>query len=127
MIEDPQRIGLVYTDHLIHNMERETFTYEAREPYDRQRLERENIISNCPLISRLAFEQAGLYDEELRTCEDWDLYLRITEHFCAAHIPEPLQIYRVTGDNATFTVKDEVWQRNWQIVQKKMQQRNATR
>lgn len=122
-IHDPLRIGLVYTDHIIKNEEKQTLIYEAREPYDRNRLERENIISNAPIISKRALQTVGLYDENLRTCEDWDLYLRITEHFVAIHIPKPLQLYRVTGVNATHTVDTSVWQRNWQMVQYKLQQR----
>lgn len=126
ILKDPQKVGLVYTDHMIRNIERGTTTYEARQPYDRFTLERENIISNAPIVNRLAFDKVGLYDEELRTCEDWDLYLRITEHFYAIHIPEPLQVYTVTGENATFTVDKKLWEMNWRRVQQKMKQRNAS-
>jgi len=125
MIKGPKTIGLVYTDHMIHNVERNTTTYESREPYDRNKLQRENIISNSPVINGLVFEKVGLYDEDLRTCEDWDFYLRITEHFYAIHIPEPLQVYTVTGFNATVTVDDAVWNNNWRRVQQKLQQRNS--
>jgi glycosyltransferase involved in cell wall biosynthesis len=126
ILEAPHIIGLVYTDHIIHNDEKDTYTYEAREPYDRLRLERENIISNAPVINGVALTAVGLYDENLRTCEDWDLYLRITERFHAVHLATPMQIYRVTGENATFTVDQKLWQQNWQMVQAKLRQRNAT-
>jgi glycosyltransferase involved in cell wall biosynthesis len=127
LLPDPTFIGIVYTDTIIRNVEASTLTYEAREPFDRMRLERENIISNAPLINKLALLKVGLYDEELRTCEDWDLWLRITEHFVAIHIPEPLQIYTVTGDNATFSVSKEMWNKNWAKVQEKLRLRHATR
>jgi len=36
--------------------------------------------SSCsPLIRRSAFLQVGGYDESLRTCSDWDLWLRLAE------------------------------------------------
>jgi len=126
MLTDPETIGLVYSDTLIHRLEDNTLIYEARQPFDRTVLERENIISNAPLVSKVALQTVGVYDEELRTCEDWDLWLRITEKFLAIHIAEPLQVYKVTGENATFVVNEEMWNRNWHTVQTKLRQRNAT-
>jgi glycosyltransferase involved in cell wall biosynthesis len=123
--EDPEIIGLIYTDHLIYHEDKDKWIYEAKQPYDRFVLQQENTMSNGPIISKAALDRVGLYDETLRTCEDWDLYLRITEEFCAVHIPEPLHLYRVTGENTTFTVDEQMWKRNWQTVQMKMRQRNA--
>ena len=125
MLTDPLRIGLVYSDVLIYNEEKKTWTYEYRRPYDRNILERENIISNAPLISRLALEKVGYYEEDLRTSEDWDLWLRVTESFVALHIPEPLQVYRVTGENATNIVNREQWEKDWKMVYYRLQQRKG--
>jgi len=123
MIMDPTRIGLVYSDVLLYNIKTDIKTQEFRRPYDRLVLERENIISNAPLVNKLALQDVGLYDESLRTCEDWDLWLRITEKYVAVHIPEVLQMYRITGVNATQVVNDEQWQRDWQTVQYKLMDR----
>lgn len=122
-LNNPKHIGLVYSDVLIHNTDNDTYVREFRPSYDRQLLERENIISNAPLISKYALGQCGLYDEELPPCEDWDLWLRITEHFFAIHIPLPLQQYTVTGLNCTFTVDSKVWAKQWQRVQQKLRER----
>jgi glycosyltransferase involved in cell wall biosynthesis len=123
MMMDPKKMGLVYSDVIIYDIESDTKIHEFRRPYDREMIERENIISNAPVINRLALQEVGLYDPNLRTCEDWDLWLRITERYMAAHIPEPLQIYRVTGKNATNTVKEEQWKKDWLTVQQKLHER----
>jgi glycosyltransferase involved in cell wall biosynthesis len=122
-LEDPQRIGIVYTDAVIKNLNTGTKIHEYREPFDRQRLERECIISNTPLINKVAFGKTGGYDETMRTCEDWDLWLRITEKFVAVHIPELLHVYHVTGRNSTDVVPIEVWQQNWAKIREKMMRR----
>lgn len=120
---NPHHIGIVYNDLLIHHDDIDLNIPEYRQPYDRMVLERENIITNTPLISKAALEEVGLYDENLRTCEDWDLWLRITERFAAVHIPEHLSVYSVTGVNTTNTVSKEEWNKNWSIVQQKLRQR----
>jgi len=119
-------VCLVYNDMYIYNTRTGVTIHEFRRPYDRQELERDCIISNNPVISRGGLEAAGFYDEEMRTAEDWDLWLRLTEHGSAVHIPEPLAVYTDTGENCTYTVPQEVWQQNWQRVHAKlMQRRNA--
>jgi len=125
--KDPDFIGLVYSDAFIYDVRDDTQVHELRPPFDRVYLEHQNIISNAPLISKMALGISGLYDEDLPPCEDWDLWLRITENFLAIHIPEPLQQYTVTGENCTFTVPSERWQEQWTKVQTKLMQRKQLR
>lgn len=119
----PQSIGLVYSDVLIRDERNGRVVYEAREPFSRRRVEQECIISNSPIINKVAFDKVGLYDEDLTPCEDWDLWMRITEQMLAIHIPEALQLYSVTGLNCSFTLSKEIWQKNWDLVFKKMMAR----
>jgi glycosyltransferase involved in cell wall biosynthesis len=123
----PEYIGLVYSDAIIYDERDQTKVREFRQPYERNLLERENIISNAPLITKQALGYSGLYDEDLPPCEDWDLWLRITENFNAIHIPEALQQYTVTGQNCTFTVPNEHWQTQWGKVQAKLAERKRQR
>jgi glycosyltransferase involved in cell wall biosynthesis len=119
-------IGIVYNDVTILNERTGNKLYECREPYSRQRLEQENIITNCSLVNKQALMHVGGYDEEIMPCEDWDLWLRITEHFLAVHVPRSLHTYRSTGNNTTQTIPYEEWQRNLQLVhQKRLQRQNA--
>lgn len=123
-IEHPEVIGLVYTDAIIFNQKTGNKIREFREPYSRVRLEQECIISNTPMVSSLAFQTVGMYNTDMRTAEDWDLWLRVTSKFIAVHIPEALHMYRVTGKNASDVVPPEVWQRNWRLIQERLNGRS---
>ena len=120
LMSDPERIGLVYSDVLLYDEIQDTYQHEYRQPYSRAALIRENIISNAPLMTRIAISEVGVYDEDLRTCEDWDLWLRITEKFVAVHLPEPLQIYRIQQQGATFTVNEEQWAKDRMTVMERL-------
>ena len=122
-LENPDDIGIVYTDAIIKNIHTKTEIHEFRQPFSREALEQECIVSNTPLVSREAIKSSGGYDESMRTCEDWDLWLRITESFVAVHIPEPLHVYHVTGKNSSDTVSKEIWQQNWTKIHQRIQQR----
>jgi len=125
--QSPNFIGLVYSDVIIHDVRDNTYIREFRVPYDRNLLEQDNIISNAPLMSKMALGYSGLYDEDLPPCEDWDLWLRITENFVAIHIPEALQQYTTTGDNCTFTVSPEYWNEQRMKIQAKLAERTKAR
>lgn len=55
-----------------------------------------NFIScaSVPLVRRSCFETVGLFDRELRTTQDRDMWIRITAHYPVALIQEPLVRYR---------------------------------
>jgi glycosyltransferase involved in cell wall biosynthesis len=90
-------------------------------------LVQECIVHSGALILKDALqdvlEDTGYYDETMRTCEDYDLWMRISEKYIIAHVPKSLTKVRVTGDNSSFIVNQEVWQKNWMRVMEKMQQR----
>ncbi len=58
-----------------------------------------NFLDNAStaLFRRCCIETVGTYNSELKTCEDWDLYLRIAEHYQFAIVPEYLIGYRQYG------------------------------
>ena len=122
-LEYPEHIGIVYTDAIIQNINTGTQVHEFRAYFDRQELEKECIISNTPLVSKKALQECGGYDEEMRTCEDWDLWLRITESFIAIHIPEALHVYHVTGKNSSDIVSQETWRENWGKISQRIAER----
>ena len=121
--ENTLHTGIVYTDAIIKNINTGTSVHEFRQAFSREALERECIISNTPLITKEALSSSGGYDEEMRTCEDWDLWLRITESFVAIHIPEPLHVYHVTGNNSCDVVSQEIWNENWKKISYRIAQR----
>ena len=120
-------IGVVYADYDTINVETGKIIREFKEPYSRKRLVRECIVHSGSLILKEALqnvlEETGYYDETMRTCEDYDLWMRISEKYIIAHVPKSLTKVRVTGDNSSFIVNQEIWQKNWSRVVEKMQQR----
>lgn len=132
---DPQNIGSAYGDTLIENTVTGTQREEFREPYSKWRLNQECIIHSGSVINKLALqataEQIGedvqFYDNEMRTCEDYDLWMRISERFIIMHVPEILTKVRVQPKNSTDTVAKEIWQRNWQRVMLKVQARGQNK
>ena len=59
----------------------------------------------------------------MRTCEDYDLWMRISEKFIISHIPEALTFVRITNESSTATVDQKTWQQNWLRVMEKLHQR----
>lgn len=119
ILEDPQVVGGVYTDYLHLNTETNTLTYESKEPYSRIRLVNDCIVHSGCVINGLALQQCGVYDEDLRVCEDYNLWLRISNFFMFVHIPEELVIVRVQPNNSTLTVDKERWQRDYYLAKQR--------
>lgn len=55
------------------------------------------IIPSTVLMRRWAIEQAGLFDQSLRSCEDWDLWLRLLPEVQFIGTSEILVKYRLHG------------------------------
>jgi glycosyltransferase involved in cell wall biosynthesis len=63
---------------------------------------RGNFISgsgSSVLIARAVFDQVGLFDEQLRACEDWDMWLRIAQHYSFDYVDQTLVSIRVHPNN----------------------------
>lgn len=63
------------------------------------------FMSSTTVIKREVFNKAGLFDENLRSAEDWDLWLRfIKNDFSFGFIKQPFLLYRRHRDNLTLDV-----------------------
>jgi glycosyltransferase involved in cell wall biosynthesis len=61
-----------------------------------------NYICNSTVLARReCFEKAGFFDQSIFMPADWDMWLRMAEHYQAGYIPLPLTKYRVV-DNYVF-------------------------
>lgn len=123
MIEK-QGFGIVYSDYVIkdESKEKPVFKVEYKENFCRSRLLQECIVSNNSFIHRKVFDQIGLYDEEMRVAEDYDLWIRASNAGVPiGHIAKPLYTYRVTGLGASFSVNKERWQQDWKRIRDKQQ------
>jgi glycosyltransferase involved in cell wall biosynthesis len=123
MMAAPEEIGAVYTDYDTVNQSW-VVTRVLKEPFNYNRLVRECIVHSACVINKKALEKVGVYDPELRTCEDYDLWLRISEKFLICHVPQSLMTVRVGDHDSTHTVQKETWNNNWQRVMTKLQQRH---
>jgi glycosyltransferase involved in cell wall biosynthesis len=119
ILEDVDNIGEVYSDVINHNLKNNTYISDYKEPFSRERLDRECIIHNSPIISKLALQGVGLYEEGMEPVEDYLMHLRITEKFLSVHIPEALHEYTITGQNCFDTIPREVWESQMVKLRKK--------
>ncbi len=104
MLQNHKEIGVVYGDFYILDVKNNIKTREFREPFDKNRLYQDCIVTNSGcLINKLALqsvvEPTGFYDNTLEVCEDYDLWLRISEKYMILHVAEPLTIVKINHKN----------------------------
>ncbi|HXC28460.1 MAG TPA: glycosyltransferase [Stellaceae bacterium] len=76
-------------------------------PTDPDEIRRILLETNCMahptmVMRRDAIVRAGGYRDEFPLCEDYDLWLRMSEKSALTNIPEPLLLYREHDTNATW-------------------------
>jgi glycosyltransferase involved in cell wall biosynthesis len=96
MRESTARIGVIYVGSEIYD-EREKRVVEIHEPRYRGNVYQPLLLGttlsgsmSSVLIKRECFAEAGLFDEGLSSCQDWDMWLRISARFEFDFIPEIL-------------------------------------
>lgn len=76
-----------------------------------------NVPSNS-LVRRTAFEQAGEFDETLRSAQDHDMAIRLSEVTSLAYLDEVLWYYRRHPDTQSGQHADRRWQLGFYILDK---------
>lgn len=107
-------VGIVYGDYTIFDESLNIYREEYKHSYDYLLLQKNCIIHSGSLISKEALNYARLnenewYKNDMRTCEDYDLWLRICQEFIGYHVPERLTIVREHSQNSTNTVSPNQW------------------
>lgn len=59
------------------------------------------ITTSTVFLKKSCFEKTGLFDEDIPFGEDYDMWIRIAEHFEYDFVPEPLTRYRVHPGSLT--------------------------
>jgi glycosyltransferase involved in cell wall biosynthesis len=79
-------------------------------PTLKQLICRNHIGSGNAVVRRKCFEQAGLFDERLRACEDIEMWIRVLHktNYQARLIPEVLTGYRVRSSSLTMQFEQQV-------------------
>lgn len=69
----------------------------------------ENTLHGCTLlIPKIAFDECGVFDETLRTTQDYDLWFRMAEKFRFVFLPEVLVKARSHPEQGTKKLADTV-------------------
>ena len=67
----------------------------------------QNFLHGCSLlIPRRCLEEVGVFDERLRTTQDYDLWFRLAERYAFWHMPEPLILSRHHAEQGTHRMRD---------------------
>jgi glycosyltransferase involved in cell wall biosynthesis len=70
------------------------------------------------LVRRSAFANAGIFDVSLRSCEDWDMWLRLAAAGSAfVAVPDAVAVYR-RYDGSMSTNVERMWQAGRQVLRK---------
>lgn len=106
LIEKSPRVGVVYCDGCHVDLRTGVTQPLSVRPDGRGDLRRRLLHRNCitgsasaVLVRRECFEKAGLFNEDLRSAEDWDMWIRISRHYEFDFVPEPLITLRHHGGN----------------------------
>lgn len=108
---DRADVGLVYGSYMVIDENGKVLvTRNAGEvPYPLlPSLVRTNLVAGSAttsVVRRRCFDYAGLFDETLRACEDWDMWLRIACHAQFAAVQEPIAKLRLHSSNMTSDSK----------------------
>jgi len=130
-------IGVVYADYIIERsgVFDRYLKVEYKKPYDREVLLAECIVHSGSLIKveylrKVQLNTGEFYDKKLHgpssqgfigCTEDYDLWLRLSNHCLMYHIPEPLTLVREDGQNQSLKMTGEIFQKNMEMIN----QRNA--
>jgi glycosyltransferase involved in cell wall biosynthesis len=100
------RAALVYADAVLFDEQarRPLGTHADRHAHPSGRILAALLLDNpipspTPLVRRAALQAAGGFDETLRACEDWDMWIRLARRAEIHCIDRPLAVYRLHGDN----------------------------
>lgn len=109
--------GMVYSDYYTFNEENKYIQF--KESYSTTRLAQECLGNMDSLFRFSALKANNFFDETLRVCEDYDMYLSMSHKYILCHLPVPLVKIRIGNHSSTATVPKEVWQQCYTKVMNK--------
>ena len=68
------------------------------------------ISPSSSMISKKIFDDIGLFDESLKVCEDYDMWLRISSKYEISYLDEPLIVKYGGHDDQLSKVKNGIEQ-----------------
>ena len=74
----------------------------------------DRIIKSCilggstPLIKKFCFQKAGLFDESLPSCQDWDICIRISKYYNFDFVPDALMRHYAHGTQISVDLSAKI-------------------
>ncbi len=99
VLDENSDVAVVYANCRITNMENALFDsapisgYMRWLPYDHINLLRRCEVGPQPVWRRCIHEDIGLFNDNYTVTGDYDMWLRISEHYPLLHVPEELGLY----------------------------------
>jgi len=108
----PDSYGLIYSGYsLFINSTDEHVMDIVPEEYDNicdALLKRCIFAVHTPLVRKICFEKCGLFDESLPGCEDWDMWIRLSQHYEFTFVPDILAKFYIHGEQKSTNLKNKV-------------------
>jgi cellulose synthase/poly-beta-1,6-N-acetylglucosamine synthase-like glycosyltransferase len=123
LLDSNKKLGLVYSDCFIINANGtiRKKSYLTGRPLLRgaslTKLLRFNFIPTLTVVIRKkVLEKVGVFDPSRKFCEDYDLWLRISQFYSIDHVNQPLAKYRINRESLTYRSLPLVYIQDFKIV-----------
>jgi len=112
--EAPANIGIIYCGYYIAY--ESNHYYEVVPPEYKGNLfdillKHNRIGSPTPLVRKECFNSCGLFDESLPSCQDWDMWLRISTKYDFDFVNEPLAKVHNHGNQISTNIDNKILSR----------------
>lgn len=97
-------VGLIYSDYAQINRHDEVESYSLSKTYDPTKLYQHGW-RHFGMYKKSVYADTNGFNQQLRHCEDGDLFMQIAEKSSCYHLSKVLYFYRNHGDNTTTKVK----------------------
>ncbi|WP_341526184.1 glycosyltransferase [Nostoc sp. UHCC 0302] len=115
-LEDNPKIGLVHTNIVLLNWQDKpsdrVTTSNAEGDALKQLLEQNAVMTSSVMVRHSCLKCVGEFDINLRSSQDWAMWVQIAARYPCAVIKEPLVYYRERTNNP---------KKNWQILEQDLQ------
>lgn len=116
-------IVMVHSDHIQHFPNGKTHIKKSRNT-TRWNLLTEFSAFHLRLVRTSSYHLVGGYDENLKTCGDYDLALKLSEKGEIRQTNKPLYNYRIHENNHSRTARQELIMETISVIQSALQRRN---
>jgi glycosyltransferase involved in cell wall biosynthesis len=108
----PDDFGLVYTGQVVVSEKRRESLYSLI-PKLRGNVYN-NLLGSCilgsatPIVKKRCFKKAGFFDETLPSCQDWDMWIRISKYYKFDYVPNILAKQYSHGNQISLTLEKKI-------------------